>query len=129
MAGTRKARSKKAVSKTAPAVLSLSTTDFDRPLVEIDGKMYEMRNPDELTPPLVRKTMEAEVMMEAASDESASNIERFDATAAGIAQLVDTVMVDLPEAVRDKLSTRQQMRIVSTFNKLGADDKTPSQTD
>jgi hypothetical protein len=129
MAGTRKARSKTAVSKTAPAVLSLSTTDFDRPLVEIDGKMYEMRHADELTPPLVRKTMEAEALMEAASDESASNSERFEASATGIAQLVDAMMVDLPEAVRDKLSPRQQLRIVSTFNKLGADDKTPSPTD
>jgi hypothetical protein len=126
MAGTRKTRSK---PKTAPAVLSLSTTDFERPLVKIDGKMYEMRNPDELTPPLVRKTMEAEANMELAGNEEASNIERFEATVAGIGQLVDTVMVDLPEAVRDKLSTRQQMRIVSTFNKLGADEKVPSQTD
>jgi hypothetical protein len=126
MAGTRKTRSK---PKTAPAVLSMSTTDFERPLVEIDGKMYEMRNPDELTPPLVRKTMEAEANMELAGNEEASNIERFEATVAGIGQLVDTVMVDLPEAVRDKLSTRQQMRIVSTFNKLGADEKAPSQTD
>jgi hypothetical protein len=98
-------------------------------LVKIDGKMYEMRNPDELTPPLVRKTMEAEANMELAGNEEASNIERFEATVAGIGQLVDTVMVDLPEAVRDKLSTRQQMRIVSTFNKLGADEKVPSQTD
>lgn len=93
----------------ADQILNLSTTDFDRPVVVIDGERYEMRSPDELT---VRMQMQIQATVEAAEGKDDKDFEAGDAT---LSEQVGIVMVDLPGEVMDALSPVQKARVLRTF--------------
>lgn len=104
----------------ADQVLKLSTTEFDRPTIEIDGDSYEMRAPDELG-------VEMMISLQELGEKITENKENIEKMARHVAESVDVVMVALPTDVRDKLTVRQQGRIISTFTNLVGDDNSASQ--
>ena len=91
-------------------VLDLSTTDFDRPIVRIDGVDYEMRSVDELSVPLIKRLQKLGVI--AASGDA--DLETIDGW---LNEALDIIMVSLPTNVRDRLSLTHKRRIVGTFSK------------
>lgn len=115
------------MAETKTPALSLSSTEFDRPVIEIDGESYEMRASDELSAPMMRRMIEIGKRIEGAQEVPDAE-SRVDAMAESIMQAVDTVMVDLPAEVRDRLTIRQHSRIVETFTKLASDEKPASST-
>src|SRR5690606_27340038 len=83
----------------AEKVLTLSTTEFDRPIITIDGTDYQLRAPEELTIPM-QKRLEA-----AASEDDASLVEQ-----------VKIVMADpIPDETLDKLGLVQLGAILRVF--------------
>lgn len=93
----------------AEQILNLSTTEFDRPTVLIDGEAYEMRAPDELT---VQMQMHIQATVEAAEGADEKDYEASDAT---LSEQVSIVMVDLPGEVLGALSPVQKARVLRTF--------------
>lgn len=83
----------------AEKVLTLSTTEFDRPIITIDGTDYQLRAPEELTIPM-QKRLEA-----ASSEDDASLVEQ-----------VKIVMADpIPDETLDKLGLVQLGAILRVF--------------
>lgn len=93
----------------ADQILNLSTTEFDRPTVLIDGEPYEMRSPDELT---VRMQMQIQATVEASEGKDEKDYEAGDAT---LSEQVGIVMVDVPDEVLRALSPVQKARVIRTF--------------
>jgi hypothetical protein len=96
------------------AALTLSTTDFDRPLVSIDGKMYAMRSPDELSAELARAARQLKVDWDKVDETEdlnlwESELNRITARAVAIA------MVDLPDEVMEKLTLGIRRKITEYF--------------
>lgn len=106
----------------AEKILTLSTTDFDRPSVTIDGESYQMRAAEELSVPMIRRLTDL-------SKRISEQKEEVELMAEAVAESVSVVMVDLPDEVRDKLTIRQQGKIVETFSGLVADDNAASKTE
>lgn len=100
----------------ADQVLSLSTTKFDRPTINVDGVSYEMRSRQELSVQMMLR------MQELGTEESENGDVDLIERAAALADAVDVVIVDFPKEVRDKLVFGQHLEIVQAFNKLIGDD-------
>lgn len=101
----------------AEPILQLSTTEFDRPIVVIDGERYEMRSPDEMSISMIREMSALGVRLR--SFQGADGEERdYDDLEAATKGSVDLVMVDLPDDVRDVLTVNQLGSIVRTFTQL-----------
>lgn len=94
--------------------LSLSTTEFDRPVVLIDGNEYEMRSPDELSTAMMRELVGVQKQMEHAKDAKDADAQ-VDELEAGIRSGVALVMPGLPEEIHAKLTFGHQSKIVNTF--------------
>lgn len=111
----------------ADNVLTLSTTEFDRPPVEIDGERYEMRSPDELSTKLLTEMIAVGKAL-SAIDKIEDAEESVAALQAQMNRGLAVCMVDLPDEVRDRLSLMQQRRIVEVFSDLLSDakDKSPA---
>ncbi len=113
-------------------VLTLSTTEFDRPKVSIDGRIYEMRSPDEMGVAMMRSMNELAARIKRASDPEIppadGQADKLDDLALGTSDGVRQVMVDLPDEVLGKLTIRQQSRIILAFGQLARDDKPASAT-
>lgn len=83
----------------AEKVLTLSTTEFNRPVISIDGADYQMRAPEELTVAM-QKRLEA-----AQTEDDASLVEQ-----------VKIVMADpIPDETLDKLGLVQLGAILRVF--------------
>ena len=83
----------------AEKVLTLSTTEFDRPTIEIDGTAYQMRAPEELTVTMQKR-------LEAASTEDDTSL----------VEQVRVVMADeIPAETLDKLGLVQLGAILRVF--------------
>jgi hypothetical protein len=95
----------------AETALTLSTTDFDRPTVVIDGEPYQMRAEDELSVAMIRR-------LTALGEDLRAEGAELEHKAEAIAASVDVVMVDFPAEVRDKLTIRQQSKIIEVFSEL-----------
>lgn len=112
----------------ADQILNLSTTEFDRPKVVIDGEAYEMRSPDELT---VKMQLEIQATVEAAEGRDENNLEAGDET---LCRQVGIVMVDVPGEIVEALSPVQKARVLRAFfdrfkeaiGGIGSDDSPPS---
>lgn len=100
----------------ADQVLSLSTTEFDRPTVAIDGESYEMRAPEEMSVALLRAMQET--LEDLDNVDEGSDIEDV---ASAIGKQLEIVMPDLPGDVKEKLTFGQQKLILETFRALSAD--------
>lgn len=98
----------------SPAI-QLSTKDWNRPLVEIDGDPYYMIDPLELR----RDTMKQ--MMAVANRLQDIDTNDIDTMADALEESVGVIMIDLPDEVRDKLTLMQQSKIVKVFFDLQAD--------
>lgn len=90
-------------------VLDLSTTDFDRPLVRIDGVDYEMRSVDEISVPLIKR------LQKLGTD--AGNTTNLEAVDGWLNEALDIIMVGLPAGVRDRLSLSHKRRIIESFTR------------
>lgn len=97
------------VTVMADQILNLSTTEFDRPKVVIDGESYEMRSPDELT---VKMQLEIQSTVEAAEGRDEDDLEAGDET---LSRQVGIVMVDLPGEITSALSPVQKAKILRAF--------------
>ena len=100
----------------ADNVLNLSTTEFDRPTITIDGDTFEMRAPEELSIKRVRRMSEIAESLKNTDDQD------IDGVAAGVSDQLDMVMVDLPDDVKESLTLGQQAKILKAFTRLAKDD-------
>lgn len=112
----------------ADHVLSLSTTEFNRPTVLIDDVSYEMRSPDEMSVEMI-KLMEALGERMTHFQDAERGDRDYDDLAAAAAESVRIVMVDIPEEVVERLPLGMQGKISKAFMQLVADDKAASPTD
>lgn len=106
------------MAKAAPA-LTLSTTEFVRPLVVIDGESYEMRSPEELTAKMTEQLMEIEEEIGSEGEDDSPKVRvgrQIDAMHKGLS----IIMPDLPAEVEEKLTFGMQLKIVQTFSGLMA---------
>ena len=90
----------------AEKVLSLSTTEFDRPVILIDGAEFQMRAPEELTVAMQR------ALEKAAETREQSSLEEDDES---LSKQVRGVMVSIPDEVLAKLSLMQKVQILRVF--------------
>lgn len=93
----------------AAKILNLSTTDFDRPTVVIDGEPYEMLASEEITASM---RMEMNNAVQAVEGDDRDPIEADDEV---LSRQVLVTMPDLPGAVLAKLSYVQKAQILKTF--------------
>lgn len=94
--------------------LSLSTTEFERPVVLIDGEEYEMRSPDELSTAMMRELVGVQKQIEHASE--AEDVDaQVDELEGAIRGGVNLVMPGLPDEIHSKLTFGHQSKIVNTF--------------
>lgn len=93
----------------ADRILNLSTTDFDRPTVVIDGEPYEMLATDEITASM---RMEMNNAVKAMEGDERDPIEADDDV---LSRQVKVTMPDLPDEVLAALSYVQKAQILRTF--------------
>ena len=107
-------------------VLSLSTSKFDRPIVEIevDGETheYEMRAPEELSIAMMK-----EIKSISQAEKDAKTEDDIEALADLQVRGVKTVMVDLPDEVIESLTFGMMGQIVQTFGGLVGNAKPASE--
>ena len=109
--------------------LEISTTDFDRPVISIDGQKYEMRPPEELT--FEDFALQARLgtrMVEVAEggidEDSLTELQGL------VAQGIHLLLVDVPDDVVSKVNPGNFRRLQSFFNKLtDADEAEVSESD
>jgi len=103
----------------ADSLLDLSTS-VERPVVNIDGEPYEMRDPNEFTLSQVHELATlGKKLQKLMSKDELSDSESDDLEQIGI-DIVTTVMVQLPREVLDKLSAVSKMKISEAFtNRAG----------
>jgi len=92
-------------------LLDLSTL-IDRERIAIDGKAYELRNPDELSLADCGRIMrngEKIEKLSAGGDEAAEDLD------AVVSETAKLVMVDVPDAVLAGLSGMQRLQVVEVF--------------
>lgn len=82
-------------------LLDLSTTDFDRPTVRIDGVDYEMRSSDEMSP---RQYVRLIAVGRALTDLDASEEGSLQKCADLLEENVRLLMVDVPDDVVEKMT-------------------------
>jgi hypothetical protein len=100
-------------------ILDLSTTQFDRPIVRIDGVDYEMRSVDEISVPLIKRLQKL-----GADAEGGADLELVDGW---MNEAMDIIMVSLPTNVRDRLSLTHKRRIIESFTReVGEKMNTPA---
>ena len=98
-------------------ILELSTL-IERPKITIDGKLYEILSPDELSIVTFQRfgywaQRIGEIMGEGKiKPKLEAELSRL------IVELTDRVMVDVPKEVRDKLGDSQRMQIAEVFIQL-----------
>lgn len=96
------------------AALTVSTTDFDRPLVAIDGEMYEMRSPDELSAELARAARQLKKDWD--EIEETDDLDLWEEALNRITKAALAIaMVDLPDEVQEKLKLGQRKKITEYF--------------
>ena len=131
MAMKKKAAPKKRVAKkkVTTKTLDISTTDFDRPVISIDGQKYEMRPPEELTHfEFAQQIRIAErnlaIINEGVSEEGFVELQELTSEA------IHLMLVDVPDAVVAKITPGLYGKIQAFFNKLtDADEATVSEND
>ena len=98
-------------------ILELSTL-IERPKISIDGKLYELLSPDELSIITFQRfgywaQRIGEIMsggeIEPKQEEELSRL---------IVELTDRVMIDVPQEVRDNLGDSQRMQVAEVFIQL-----------
>ena len=99
----------------AEKILTLSTTEFVRPVVSIDGEEYQMRAPEELTVAMQRDISKT-VTQDTESDEDI-----FETQDGSLAMKVRVVMVGMPDEVLAKLSPFQKGQILRVFTQRVTD--------
>lgn len=95
-------------------LLNLSTLVEDRPAIRVDGEVYHLKSPDELT--LLdsqRFTAWGKELTALGQDES--KIGELEALVGVVAW---AALVDMPRAVFDRLSSSQQMSLIEVFTVL-----------
>ncbi len=108
-------------------LLNLETA-ITRPTIAIDGKVYEIRSPDELSimehARLQRDSAEYNrlVTPEALTDDQVTRLE------AVVISLSDFIMVGVPAEVRQNLSGAQRMDVIAVFTMLPLGSKLESAT-
>lgn len=93
----------------AAKILNLSTTDFDRPTVVIDGEPHEMLASEEITASM---RMEMNNAVQAVEGDDRDPIEADDEV---LSRQVLVTMPDLPGDVLARLSYVQKAQILKTF--------------
>lgn len=102
---------------TGPQLLELSTTDFDRPIVRIDGDDFEMRVPDELTFHQFGQQVALGKRMEEISGR-VDDAELLEEMHHLMEESVRLLLIDVPDDVIEKLNPGLVMKIVDFFNQL-----------
>ncbi len=104
---------KKATTKT----LDISTTNFDRPVISIDGQKFEMRPPEELTHfefaqqiRIVNRNLA--IVEEGISEEGFIELQELTSEA------IHLMLVDVPDEVVAKITPGLFQKIQNFFNKL-----------
>lgn len=98
----------------ADEVLNLSTTDFDRPVIRIDGEAYHLRARDEIRVPDQQRFRRFGERFEELSERDASD-ETVQEQADALADAVREVTVDLPDDVIAQLGPYQLNDILQAF--------------
>lgn len=94
----------------AREVLALSTTEFDRPFLTVDGEHYDMRAPDEVT---VAMQMEIKEIVDAAT--ASGEVDNPQLNDATLNKQVRVLMVDMPDEVVARLTPVQKLKILRAF--------------
>lgn len=102
-------------------MLELSTTDFDRPIVRIDGEDFEMRVPEELTFSQFGRqiTIGKRVIELAEHGVDESGLLELHELIVEAAQLL---LINVPNDVARKITPGLYRRIQTFFNELGSAD-------
>lgn len=106
-------------------LLDISTSDFDRPTVKIDGEPYLMRVAEELTFDEFARQISIGNRIEVLSD-TASDEESLHELGELMAESVRVLLIDVPEDVIAKLSPGLIGKILTFFKVLAADDIEPA---
>ena len=102
--------------------LELSTTDFDRATVRIDGKGYKMRNAEELTfDQFGRQISIAKRMTEIVEggDVSGKDLKELGALTA---EAINIMLISVPKTVVAKITPGLFKKISTFFNQLTSED-------
>lgn len=91
-------------------ILELSTTDFPRKTVRIDGKNYQMRS--------INEFRDAELNQLDGLQDRLSESSNLSAQSKAINQAINMVMVKLPIAVCAKLGIGHKIKILDFFSQL-----------
>lgn len=102
-------------------ILDLST-GVERPTIRINGQAYEMRTPDEFTwhqNQLINKRgRQFQNLVSRMDNEEGLTDQETDKLGNLSADMVDQLVVDLPEDVAEKLRPIHQLKIFEAFTKL-----------
>ena len=110
------------------AALNLSTTEFDRPHILIDGEPYTMRSREEMSIGLMRDLRKLEQRVKGFQDaeDVDAKLEEMDATQR---QMVGLIMVDeIPDEVHGAMTFGMYEAILRTFMELGGNANPSSET-
>lgn len=121
------------------SILNLSTTDFDRPVVTIDGERYGLRPPEEMTVPdlkcqyaLARRIRICFTENEAGERQIKDDLsdEQLDALFDAAPQMVKILLQDLPDEVVDRMPIGMCNEILNKhtelFGKAAGEEKSPA---
>lgn len=114
-------------------LLDLSTQDFERSNIRIDGTLYALRSPHELRLPQVKRVnaVSSRLSKMQMDDDPEQAIDELDSA---LNEVLSILMVDLPDEVRDQLSFSHKTAILQAFSGLVAEEaagdptSTPSQS-
>lgn len=101
----------------AKPLLDLSTL-IERPNIAIDGELYEIRSPDELSVLDHHRVASQGKRLDELFELSTLNSDEQKELTKLIADLTDFVMVGVPPDIRGKLTESQRMDVASVFTVL-----------
>jgi hypothetical protein len=92
------------------------TTLIERPKIRIDGTLYEILSPDEITVVDVERFAQSGQRIASLLDgDGSSNVA---ALSAALDEVCDRIMVGVPDDVKAKLSVTQRLAIAEAFTQL-----------
>jgi hypothetical protein len=116
--------------KKQTAELTLSTVEFDRPKLTIDGKFYEMVAAEELSPKSIRRLRILGRRITESIDPDREEEEGDDeAVRKASEEFTPLVIIGLEEEVMKKLRFMQHVEVAKLFTRLIGDEKSMSETD
>ena len=121
------------------SILNLSTTEFDRPIVTIDGERYGLRPPEEMSVldlkrqyELARRIRICFTENEAGERQVKDDLsdEQFDALFDAAPQMVKILLQDIPDEVLDRMPVGMCNEILNKhtelFRKAAGEEESPA---